>query len=672
VSATGTGPISYQWKKGAAPIDGATSSSYTIPSLVEGDEGSYSVVVTNIVGSVNSSAATLSVNDPITITAQPISQTLNPGASATFSVTATGTGPINYQWRKNGLAIATGSTLTIADVSNSDEGEYTVIVSNVVGSVVSSKAVLSVNDPIVITAQPVSTFVHEGGSVSFSVAVSGTEPLSYLWHHDNQPMASVTTPTLTISEAKEADAGSYHCVVTNVVGSVTSNAATLEVRLKPRITRQPESKEVRSKAAVTFSAEASGHAPLSYQWFKDGAELTGQTQAALTLEQVGTAQAGSYTVRVRNEAGEALSAAAQLRLVIWSEVDGTYQGLLVRDNGAAPEQSPYPGRLTVTLTSQGAMSGSLEYAGLTHRFAGKFAPELNYARIFARKGQSSLELKMALDASDLVLSAWVNEVAVAGAAAPQEPSETALALQPFNSRTNPAPQTGRYTMLLRPTADVVEGPQVPGYATVSINSSGAAKITGKLPDGSVVGCSALLAEDGTIGVYEGLYRKVYPYAGHVSGPVRFDPDGGELAVSGSMEWRKPAQETGALWPQGFVTALETEGSFYVPPTRGIRVLDLAAGTDTLDLTLEGPITGDLFTREVRLSTGNKFLIDAPNAEKLSLKLDAKTGIVTGEFFDLGVRKTRKLEGVVLPESNQIEGFFLGGSSSGSILIAPTQ
>src|SRR5207245_1552847 len=95
VTASGTAPLSYQWSKNGTAISGATSASYTTPATTSSDNGAqFTVVVSNSVGSVTSSAATLTVNVPPSITSQPVSQTVNLGQTATFSVTATGTAPL--------------------------------------------------------------------------------------------------------------------------------------------------------------------------------------------------------------------------------------------------------------------------------------------------------------------------------------------------------------------------------------------------------------------------------------------------------------------------------------------------------------------------------------------------------------------------------------------------
>jgi hypothetical protein len=152
VVATGTVPLSYQWRKNSANISGANSASYTTPATTSADNAAkFAVVVTNSVGSVTSSAATLTVNASATapmITTQPANQTVTAGQAATFSVVATGTAPLSYQWQKAGADItsATSSSYTTPATTTADSGsQFRVMVSNTAGSVTSNTATLTVN-----------------------------------------------------------------------------------------------------------------------------------------------------------------------------------------------------------------------------------------------------------------------------------------------------------------------------------------------------------------------------------------------------------------------------------------------------------------------------------------------------------------------------------------------
>src|SRR5262249_37418712 len=109
----------------------------------------YTVLVTNAAGSVTSNAAVVTVIVPPLITTPPASQTVNAGTPATFSVAASGTAPLAYQWRKHGVDIpgATSPSLALNNVQAADGGSYRVAVSNTGGSVVSPQATLTVVDP---------------------------------------------------------------------------------------------------------------------------------------------------------------------------------------------------------------------------------------------------------------------------------------------------------------------------------------------------------------------------------------------------------------------------------------------------------------------------------------------------------------------------------------------
>ena len=129
-------------------IPGATNSSYTTPATVATDNGSlFSVVVSNSGGSVTSNDATLTVRKPPTTTTQPADQTVTTGEKARFSVTATGTLQLHYQWTKNGMNItgATKASYTTPPTTPGDNGAlFAVTVTNRAGSVTSDNATLTV------------------------------------------------------------------------------------------------------------------------------------------------------------------------------------------------------------------------------------------------------------------------------------------------------------------------------------------------------------------------------------------------------------------------------------------------------------------------------------------------------------------------------------------------
>jgi hypothetical protein len=151
VQASSPWPLSYQWLLNSNDIPGAVGSSLTIPDVQAADAGYYSVVVSTFANSVISPAATLVVQTPPTILAQPQSLAVVAGASALFSVAASGPPPLSYQWFFNGTALAgaTSAYYTLTNVQAANAGVYDVLVSNPFGSTTSADASLSVvpNDP---------------------------------------------------------------------------------------------------------------------------------------------------------------------------------------------------------------------------------------------------------------------------------------------------------------------------------------------------------------------------------------------------------------------------------------------------------------------------------------------------------------------------------------------
>jgi hypothetical protein len=234
VLASGTGPLSYQWRFNGSAISGATSNTYTLNSAQTNNAGGYDAVVTNSYGSVTSQVATLTVLVPPTITVQPQSQSVTNGANVTFTVFATGSSPLFYQWRKNGtnLATATAADLALNNLQSPDAGNYTVVVTNSAGSATSAVAVLTVTSspvPPMITSQPQSQTVVAGANVSFGVAATGTAPLAYQWRFNGTNLAGAFSTSLTLTNVQATSAGSYSVVVSNSAGSATSSNAVLTV-----------------------------------------------------------------------------------------------------------------------------------------------------------------------------------------------------------------------------------------------------------------------------------------------------------------------------------------------------------------------------------------------------------------------------------------------------------
>src|SRR5208282_3857653 len=173
--------------------------------------------------------AILTVATSPVIVLQPTNQAILVGATATFVVAAVGIVPLSYQWQVDGTNLADGgqisgsisNVLTITSAQTTNSGIYTVIVTNIAGSVTSSNAVLTVTNfiPPAITVQPTNQTVGVGSDVIFAVTATGTAPLSYQWQMDGtnlvdggQISGSISN-VLTIMSVQPTNSGIYSVIV---------------------------------------------------------------------------------------------------------------------------------------------------------------------------------------------------------------------------------------------------------------------------------------------------------------------------------------------------------------------------------------------------------------------------------------------------------------------------
>ncbi len=198
---------------------------------------------------------------PLAITAQPQSRTNIAGTIATFSVVATGTRPLSYQWILNSpgnlLPGATNDTLSVTNVQVVNEGVYRVNVTDAFGATIqSSSARLTVVVAPAIVGQPMDKNVVAGESNVLQVVAEGTPRPSFQWSFNEVPIAGATSSNLPLANVQSSDAGGYQVVVTNLYGAVTSRVATVTVApatLYTRVTTGPVAERLSESTGAVWA-----------------------------------------------------------------------------------------------------------------------------------------------------------------------------------------------------------------------------------------------------------------------------------------------------------------------------------------------------------------------------------------------------------------------------------
>ena len=251
---------------------------------------------------------------PPVIVNQPEDQVVPLGGTAIFQVGVTGTPPFGYQWLRNGQVFIPfgqgGPRLVIGDVTASDVGVYSVIISNAASpnGVRSDNARLTLAQPVTIVSQPQDQAVPPGGTAVFQVGVTGTPPFDYQWLRNGQIFVPFGqgSPTLTIPNVNAADLGVYSVIVRNAASpnGVPSDDARLVFAQPVVIVSDPKDQTVSPGGTATFQVVVSGTPPFGYQWLRNGQVLasTSQIGPTLTISNVTASDAGYYSVVVNNAA----------------------------------------------------------------------------------------------------------------------------------------------------------------------------------------------------------------------------------------------------------------------------------------------------------------------------------------------------------------------------------
>jgi len=309
-------------------VSGGSDATLVVSNLQLSQNGHrYRARASNPIGAVISSSATLTVIEVILatdVTSQPIGGTFRVGESVSLSVAATGSGPFQYAWFKDGVAIsgATGSTLNLSNLMSASSGGYHVVVTGRGGSADSRSALIIVLVPPLFSVQPVNVSVQEGLNAAFRAVANGDPAPDIKWFSrtgtgpwtaltDGAQFRGTSENILSISAVTAAQNGlQFQARAVNAIGSTDSSIATLSAAPASktlRIINQPQSLLVRAGQAARFTVDVEGSGLIKFQWSQNGVTRVPAITRVCNLPVTTAESAGGFSVVMTDESGASIT-----------------------------------------------------------------------------------------------------------------------------------------------------------------------------------------------------------------------------------------------------------------------------------------------------------------------------------------------------------------------------
>ncbi len=310
-------PVTYQWVRSGLNLTGETNRSLVFQNVQTNDASDLSIIVRNRHGQVESAPARLRVqaNPPVFRVQPPAGVQLRPGTNFVLNSQVSGAEPIFYQWHWDGSAIsgATNASLELVNVSTETSGSYRLTAQNRYGTTVSRFAAVTVVMPPTMSASAELLTVPEGTNFLLRAVAEGTPTLAYQWLKDGAFLPNATNASLPFLAIQPGQSGNYSIRIRNTIGTITGAVATVVVQSSaPGIITSPESRRFQSGRSAHLTVVAYGSPPLSFEWYRDGQSVSGQTNSIFFIDQAFKRDAGVYHAVVRNAFGTATSLMATL------------------------------------------------------------------------------------------------------------------------------------------------------------------------------------------------------------------------------------------------------------------------------------------------------------------------------------------------------------------------
>ena len=306
ISAKVTAPLTYEWYVNDVLIPNLNYYKYTLRNVTS-NKNVY-CIVKNIAGSTKSKTAAITIATAPQIVSQPNSLIVGKNKNVTYSVSATGTEPLNYKWYVNKVPITnlndkdysfnSGNT-----VKSTKPRSIYCVVSNIAGSISSNVTTFNVTDGPIILTQPKNLIVTSQSAATFTVSAIGNSQLYYQWFDSgslilNAILSSYTIPNATINKT-------LYCSITDSTGSIKTDIVSLLIEELPLITEQPITQYVLLASSATFTVSANSLTPIQYTWYLDGIASPASSSPTYTIPNITNTR--SVYCKLSNIAGETQS-----------------------------------------------------------------------------------------------------------------------------------------------------------------------------------------------------------------------------------------------------------------------------------------------------------------------------------------------------------------------------
>ena len=683
VTASGATNLYYQWQFNGANIAKATNTLYTVTNTITANAGSYSVIVSNIVGVVTSTPpATLTLATNPVITVPPTNQTVFLGQKAGFAVTVVGvnstTNRLRYQWffTSNSvpaarLAGATNSTLAFPAAPYANNGSYYVTITNTYGGATSAVVTLTVvdtNRPTVVFTSPPNNFSTNAGTVT----VTGTASDKYL---------AVTNVQVEVNQSGFQTANGttkWTNTVTLVPGTNLISAYSVNQAGTNSLTQ-------------TLHLVYQVHSPLTVQTNLPGAGRVTSTSGATNGASLIIGQ--NYTITATHGSNYLFTnwtsgtspgpltnypGGTNLTFMMFSNMvlqanfvtnpflalAGSYNGLFYPTNGVTEASSGYI-NVAVVSNSAGTYTATLMLDGGTYKYSGAFGLNGIAQTNLLRAGTNPVlvTLNLDFDPADAFMGGSVSNAATGWNSVIQ--ADRAV----FNTNANPATNyAGHFTLLLPPDAATAPATSPDGYGWAAITNTpgGNSTLGGFLADGTFFSWSAPISQNGAVPLYQSLYSG----KGSLLGWIYFTNEPPKIVqTNSSVSWIKPSVSK-TMYPSGFTNLLTNVfGSFYTN-TAGQPVLSLTNATLDLD---NGNLHGGGLTF-TNLNLSHNTLTNLAGKTNygptnyLLLAANPTNGEVKVTFQATGSKTNTVGTGAVLQNQTNAAGYFPGTNQTGSFIL----